>query len=981
MSASNPYNNMESADDEIQPDFLKGKSGRAQEALGQIEQLASLAGGVKTGGAKAGGTKASGAKAGGGQVSGGATGSSKGGLKNSVQEGANSAEKASERESGDSLYSRNKSQSNESGDEKSGFHIPKGLIAAAPILLIVLLFVGIIALVIGAPLMIIGTINANLIKALGFDDTIGILEKQGEYVTAELAANGKFPENYAKDLALNGVDVGQVTANGDFIKTNNYIANIEEKNGLVAAASGFTYSSDDEGELAFLFKGNLIKAGDFVAKVESDPELYADYSKAADISAKFYYGEDVNKTFKEMGLSRGNFNSWEKTGDYQADEASFVDLMNQALDNDTDLSVGGKHEDKSPVGIFESLKHAIANLIMPSENSYNTDGTGGGSFYDNESNKSDADSIVGSVTNDTKEYIEDWHPADEDESTTGSNGIKTFFRRLIPDYTSNAKNRAAELLNSSVSASEPYLAANSFMVIEEPIQRAMIDGDGPVNELMNVLNKKKSVEYQNVETGGMESAELSILETENFKAAVGERTYSAEEAANFGRDRVLKVTGLFDKDIVNTTVVSADGKKTVTSAVRNGIEDPEDMSEVEKADKSIDLAMVQKNSDVFQSVIGGNRVIEGGSFLSNTINMRTIGAMPSDASKIASYDKVVEETVARRAEAERATLSPFDISSSNTFFGNIVHNLATAMLRNSGGGMLSAVNTTADVAGTAVANLMGSATAEGADQKFTTMSGLNCETAGTVNVECDLYGTTHNTVSTEYMEYTLDDWKASPAVGSSLDDEGNILDGSDENMFVMLGMNRYTSVGVKSAEVCDVSKNSKYDKNIFHQFFKKITDILGVVELYDSCKGVEDNIATGAEYTFGDLGNENVGEYSGYILYNEVKSLLSEEQSAVSKVEERYYAKHPKDNSRAGILARISGMNKWEVELALSYGDYLTMIANYDSSDRFYFGDLAFESNEPILKAHNDQLSMELLAWYKKETEYRALRNRQEIVS
>lgn len=995
LGTNDPYNNMNSAEQEMTPDFLKKKNSSAEGALSKFEQAASLVGavagggaGAAAGGAKAGsaaaGSAASGSAAAGeaGAASakaGGAKKSGESGFYKGAKEANDSAEKAEGREN--NLYKGRGSDSQDTEDEP-GLRIPRGLKMASPILIIVLGLFGIIALIIGLPIAMIGAIDYNLQKALGFTETVGILEKQAEHVTAELAASGEFPANYAKDLALNGVDVGQVTANGDFIKTNTYIANIEEKNDLVAAASGFSYSSDEEGELALLYNGDVIKAGDFVAAVESDPKLYAAFSAASNIKAKYYYGDDVNKTFKEMGISRGNFNNWELTGDYKTDEASFLEIMDNMLDTESNLAVGGRHKDEDPKPIFDSLIHAIANLIMPNAASYNTDGTGEGTFHrdvtGSSANKS-ASEIVGDATGNTKEYITGWHPADEDEETTGSNGLKSWVRRLLPDYSDDAKERAAELLNTAVSSGEPYLAASSFMAIEEPIQRARIDGDGPVNQLMNILSKQNTVEYQNAETGEMESKTGSIMDTTNFQAAVGESKYSAEEAVNFARDRVLQITGLANKDIINTTIVSTNGKKNATSVVRNGKKDADGMDEVAKAEQSVDLALVKKNSEVFQSVIGGNRLLEGGSFLSNTINMRNIGAMPSDEAAIAKYDKVVEETLARKAEAERASLSPFDISSPNTFFGSIVHNIATAVLRNPGGSAMAAMGTASSVASNAIAGLVGNVTAEGTEQKFTTMSGQNCETAGTVSVECDLYGTSHNTSSTEYMERTLEDWLGSEVVGESLEENGDIKEGSEAAKFVLLGMDRYTSVGVKSADVCEKFKD--LNPSIFNKFLNIFKDVVGIYNTCDEADEEDPGIATGAIYTFGEMGMEGLDEFSGYMLYNQVRSLLTEEKSAVAKVEEEYYAKHPKDDSTAGKIARISGMTKAEAEIALAYSDYLNVIANYDASNRYLFGAVDLKIEQPILEAHSNKLSSELLAWHMKEIEYRALRNRQEVVS
>ena len=231
------------------------------------------------------------------------------------------------------------------------------------------------------------------------------------------------------------------------------------------------------------------------------------------------------------------------------------------------------------------------------------------------------------------------------------------------------------------------------------------------------------------------------------------------------------------------------------------------------------------------------------------------------------------------------------------------------------------------------------------------------------------------------MDYTLDDWKGSD-IGSSIGDDGEIVEDSDLARFVVMGMDREATVGTMSAEVCkaDQEYNSggfldDIIKNLVH-FFQ---DVVG---LYSVCQETDPNLATGVLYSFTEGQDENLKLYSGYMLHNEVYSLLSDQDSSVSVLREKYYAKHPRDESEAGEIARISGMTKHEAEIALAYGEYLNEIASYDASSRYQFGEISFnlESTQPILKTHSNSVASELLAWYQKETEYEDLRSRNFVV-
>lgn len=968
MDEKDPYRQMDSGEQEIRPEFLRDRNGGAQKALGAVEQAASVAMAAKGGGA-------AGAKAGTKGAGGATTG---------LKEGMSSTEKVANEEtslkgpySGDG-DSHKSNVTGEKSDKKSPFKMSTGLKMMAPLLFLLLSIFAIVWLFIGRAIGMIGAIDYNLQAALGFTDTTAILEEQGEHVSVEIAKSGNFPSKYSSDLASNGIDVGQVTANGDFIKTDVYIANIEERDDLVAAASGFSYSSDEEGELAFLYDGKVIKADEFVAAVESDPKLYAAYSGAANISAKYYYGKDVSEAYETMGLSRGNFNDWEKTGDYKTDEESFVKILNETLDGKVTSYVGGARDDEVPTekSIFRVMTRKWKTRVLGDKDDEEEDSDEDDGTFELNVSTGSAEEITSEVAEETKDYIFKWTKKNDcKEPIYDANGNKIGERVFSCQYgegKGDQTKRAAELLNSAVSAREPYMAANTFLAIEEPIQRARIGDNGPVNELMNTLSKPTEVSYENIYTGEMETKNVSILETVNFQAAVGEKDYSKEEAANFSRDRVLYNTGQADTEVINTTVVTSNGGKKAETAVRNGKGDSADAEVIAKANNSVSLAVTQQNSSVFQSVIGANRLLEGGSFLNNSLNRKAIGAMPSDADTIIAYQVKADKAVARKKEAERATLSPFDISSPNTFLGSIVHSLATTLLGTYGSSnsLLSVVQTTGSVAGEAVANVFGTAKAENVNQKFTAMNQENCATIGTANVEGDLYCTSHNTVSTKYMDYTMSDWKNSK-IGGSIGDDGEINEGSELDKFLIMGMDRESTVGVSSAEVCEASQNLEggFLSKTLHFF----SDVVG---LYRTCKGVDANVATGANYTFSKNADENLDLYSGYMLYNQVYSLLTEQDSSMALARERYYTKYPRDNSEAGVIARISGITKEEAEIALAYNDYLNEIANYNPAERYYFGGDVLDGlvGGFKLKVHSDKIAGDFVAWYMKETEFKDLR-------
>lgn len=787
--------------------------------------------------------------------------------------------------------------------KKSKHKIAK--ISAATFVGLFLVIIAVGAVMINSLQFSIGAIDLNLQDALGFADTVGILELQGKYVTSEFAANGKVPSGYAKDLARNGLEVGQMTVAGDFVRTNVYIANLDKDDQVASIDEAYSRTGDGEGgELVIAYNGKIVSADEFVAAVDSDPKMYAAFSKAMDISARYYYSSEVDAVYQDMGASRGSFAEWESTGDEEEDQESFNEILTEVLDGEGgNVDVGGVNKD-SGGGYSESL----------------TDGK-------------DAGEVVGSVSS----------------QTTGG----------------NATAKAAGVLNAAISSEEPYRAVKAFLAVEEPIQQARIDGTGPVHEVMNTLaDDSVTVEYMDVETGEYKEENKSILETENFVAAVSGGGYSVKQANNFSRDRIARATGQEYEAVYEDLTIGAEGSSSSTAAVRIHSGDSADAETLDKATDSVSIAVVQPNSELFPTVVGGNRIVEGGSFLSNSINMRVLGSMPSDASTIAAFQQQVDTVLAWKKQADRASLSPFDTSSPNTFLGSIAHGIAKTTIKNGGyttnaSAVLPVIATMSDMAKTSVSKITGGrASAEGEDEKFTSMSG-DCYTVGLADdVEGDLYCTSHNTSSLKYVKNTFDDWQN--ILGDDIDESGNIVDNKNQGSlsdFVDFGMSRESTVGIKNSEICEKWKSKYNPDSVIVDALSSIIDALKkMFGVYYACEGVDEGISMGGDMTISEtnVNKDQIEAYSGYVLYDTVSSLLEESQSSVSVYRDNYNKLHPVDNSRVAKVARRSGLSKEDVVLAFQYASHLQRIANYNPSEKYDFGMRVTPNNEPIVLSHED---------------------------
>ena len=210
--------------------------------------------------------------------------------------------------------------------------IPKPLAS----IVVLLVPIALVASLVG-PTLMLGQMQEGFLNSFWFKATTAILEEQAEHVTSEFLARGKMPEALADDFLAYGLEVGQVTLAGEFVRTNTYIADL----GSAVAANG-EYVANGEGELAVRFNGEIVTADNFVAVVESSPEMYAAYSEALNMSSRYYYSDAVNDVYNNMGVTRGMLNSVEVTGDSKTDKENLEAALAKALDKESNRGVSGQ---------------------------------------------------------------------------------------------------------------------------------------------------------------------------------------------------------------------------------------------------------------------------------------------------------------------------------------------------------------------------------------------------------------------------------------------------------------------------------------------------------------------------------------------------------------------------------------------------------------------------------------------------------------
>lgn len=904
------------------------------------------------------------------------------------------------------------------------------------VVIILVMIVPMLLSVSNIPMILIGTMDMNL-QDLGFTQGNAIMEAQAGHITQNALLKGEVSQAHAAALARQGIDVGQINLAGEFVKTNVYLANLDEDDMEVASLEDGYSLHHDEGELVVRFRDRIIEGSDFLATIESDPEFCMAYFDALSIKARFYFNSEVEEVFQEMGISRDATANWQRTGDREQDWENFQDMMSEALDKNSAVSVNGYDGSRVSDGDGDTETNDENDGAEDEGNDTNDE-----DGEENDDNNENVDEEDGSKTEDEKTdeketegketgsrdvgirfaIFDSKKPAmtlakrgDSDTEIVCTNGevkegeggftvdVKCDASTVVSqvgDYTKGerATEKGAQLLGAAIAATQPIQAANGYAFIEEILQRTRIYGGNnsdnsvaifaaaaggygggftsgaPIDELMRLLDEQGTITYKDVTTHEEITATESMFENKNFVAAISKGIYDEGQAQNFQSDSALVATSMMDSEVINGTTMATNGQRKSNIVLRTGGEGSVDMDRLSLATDSVAMTFSDLPSEVLTSRIGGDRTPGGGATLFNNIAQATLGYAPSDASAIMAYNKEANRQIALRAAAERATMNPFDITSRNTFLGSIVYNLGATILANYH-------NLSGGFSSTSIFGVVSSIT-DGATKGF-----LDTVVAdGPGNEYIDILGKgcpTVNSIGVEgFMMCTAHGTVSTSYMDYTEEDWNSVLTEDDKKMYELLLRDRKSTVGVKDAEVCERYKSEFSSTG--ERITQSISDFFSkMVGLYESCSGVDDWISLGGAFSDSEANSENrekIRMLSAYSLFDTVNGLVNEAQSEMSKIKEEYYAKHPLDQSPAGRLARISGLTKSEAEIALNYADYLTMIANYQPNTRYAFGKSSVLIPETVEFVEDSEVkSSTYLAWFSK-IEYSDVRNRSLVV-
>ena len=813
--------------------------------------------------------------------------------------------------------------------------------------LVIAMFVMIIPLA-----LVLTSVPAFLIRSidLGMQDTAGItsreaiMKEQAKYIDQESLESGEVPKSHADELAKHGIEVGQVALSGEFVRTNVYLAELEQDLGEVAGSGDDYRINGEKGELSVKYKDKIVKGSDFVAAMDSDPEMYGAYLDASTVFTAFMFSDAVSEMLgKEFGITRETFAGWQRTGDKEKDQESYEELLYKAVDKSSNAYISGVQD-------------------------------GGSDDEPSMSAEGSSESIISQVSS----------------IMTGDRSTE----------------KAAQALNVAVSSTMPFKAASLFASHEEVLQRTILYGGNktpnmvagnfatvgstgqnggyasvaPIDQFLSLIGERVETKYRDAVTSEEKTIWTSVMDDDNFKAATSGGGFNIQEAQNFIRDNVLLSTWTSDREIINSATAATNGQKKTSVVLEVGGGDAADEAVLYNAKDPVSMAFSLEASDTTKGIMGSNLFMGGGPFLFRKISRKYLGEMSSNQPTLVKYNRDTSEIIARQAEAERAIRSPFDINSRYTFLGNIMNNVATSILVNrksiSGDATTtSLLGTIANLADKSTKSIAGIVMADGPKDGYASIIGTNCDTVNSVlDLEGDLLCNDYGTMVLDYMRNKQEDW----------DNDSDLTDRAKKH-FTLIGEGRNVTPGVQDGEICEIYKKEflSEDETMGEGVWRSLTDLLSkAAGLYESCKDVDPSESLGGSESLSEQNKNYIAtkKAAGYALYDQTKSIMYGTKSEMATIRDEYYAKNPLDESPEGRLARISGLTKEEAKLAIGYANYLTMIAKYNPSERYAFGakrvdvpvDMKFIDDEDID-------SSVYLAWFSR-IEYSDVRNRNFVV-
>ncbi len=553
--------------------------------------------------------------------------------------------------------------------------------------------------------------------------------------------------------------------------------------------------------------------------------------------------------------------------------------------------------------------------------------------------------------------------------------------KVTADTPGCAALQIGNIVATAVSANNNYTAIHEYMTKMEPISKSRyINNDGSaINSVLNWFTKTATATVYDAETGEKVEVTGSPLESEGMRVVLGgltansnnTRKYSLERSFT-STDRSIESSGLTTEAckvekaagaVISLAALGVPGGPLIKASIGLLLHYTLGAG-VQIIASSVLGLLVPTIADVmfenpFENAVGvaGGEAFAMGAANANQLSaQQNSGASTASRDQVLAYNRVNNQIIAQTAEIDRKNHSPFDATNKNTFLGSLTASFLP--LATTSATISAPLSTLASTVNSSIASL-NPAYADGEGTSFMTSFGNYCDKLAEIGASGNLYCKAIATHDLSTLDLSTDDPEYLEVISESIeydaDGHETIIPNSPLADYITFWMGRYSMPGIKDAGIADACEHR----------FGYIPLLSNIADMVKPASDYCESVADGSRYVDSDDNPAwDIEKYHQlYVLTNRVKTNLGfydNGENPVAVFQAEYEKEHPLDNSRAGYLARISGLSKDDAEGVLALADYYQKLDNYDASLAYTFTN---DEDTPInFTDSKDQYSSSLVA-------------------
>ena len=683
---------------------------------------------------------------------------------------------------------------------------------------------------------------------------------------------------------------------------------------------------------ALEFKGETITADNFATTYRDNVEFREAYSTSKRGRVAGFFDDAADRVYQKLGLSRNILEDFKQSGDADADDAAYNKTMSEQFKTD-DLDTSSKTVDEKTV---------------TDEN--------GNPVTDEKGNP---------VTE--KSEVADSGKAGSAEGESSTTKATNYLNKATAAVsTACGALKIGALLATTVSAVETYSTIHYFMnIMETPSKTKYGAGDeAAANQVNNFFTRSVTTEYPDPETGEMITITGAPLEGENERVILGGVKPNLEKANRYSLSRlskVLKATmASYGATAVTCSLANAANaalslatlaipgggfiKLTTSLLLDTAIKVGAQLAVTATLSFLVPTLARTLFENHFESLAGipaGEAFGKGAAAANTQLAARGSGQAGASEEKLAQYSRQTNEVLALDAELDRYTHSPFDASNKNTFLGSIVNSALSFATTSS---LFGPISTIANLTTSSLTNLAGTTYADSGLRYFDFYG--ECDDLDDIGgIKGDIYCNRITITDPSTTDLAPDDetYVAVLQPNLEIDANGNekIKDGSRLAKYINFCSERESPFGI-------------YDASIAASFESTLGPLDAVpyigdaIAIVNAIQTLNPEVELWAKGTICNATAENPyweTEMKYYQRYLEDNRILSQfgvfkedgAEDPVLAYKDHYDELNPKDNSKEGFLARITGSPKEDIETMLAVIDYYNYLDSYHPEERYAF--------------------------------------------